>query len=234
MAIPGISPLDDWHADLDTRPRPRRIDHLSALLPHLRTRAPRSRAASDLGQASSPTPRTTSPRSTCSIVLPRPHCATPGYERYEVSNFAATGQACRHNLAYWRQEPWLAAGPSASAHFAGHRWKNQPRLETYLSNSDAGLPPIQDHEPPDPGRALAERLMTGLRLAEGVPGPEMLERATTLGGDQAEQLARVIDRAAEHGWLRPDTGSSSDRWVLSDAGLLVADGIASDCISAVS
>ncbi|MEL7472450.1 MAG: radical SAM family heme chaperone HemW, partial [Planctomycetota bacterium] len=30
--------------------------------------------------------------------------ATAGLRRYEISNYAADAQACRHNLAYWRQE----------------------------------------------------------------------------------------------------------------------------------
>ncbi len=33
-----------------------------------------------------------------------------GFERYEVSNYARPGAECRHNMAYWRQEEWLAAG----------------------------------------------------------------------------------------------------------------------------
>ena len=42
-------------------------------------------------------------------------CAAAGLDRYEVSNFAAPGHECAHNLAYWRQASWLAAGPSASS-----------------------------------------------------------------------------------------------------------------------
>jgi coproporphyrinogen III oxidase-like Fe-S oxidoreductase len=98
-----------------------------------------------------------------------------GLERYEVSNYARPGDEARHNLAYWHQEQWLAAGPSASAHVAGHRWKNLPRLDDYLSFSDEGFAAITDHEPPDAQRALAERIMTGLRLARGLrsnPSPQ--------------------------------------------------------------
>ncbi|MBL8760497.1 MAG: radical SAM family heme chaperone HemW, partial [Phycisphaerae bacterium] len=52
-----------------------------------------------------------------------------GFARYEVSNYARPGAECRHNLAYWRQDQWLACGPSASGHARGIRWKNTPRLD---------------------------------------------------------------------------------------------------------
>src|SRR5262249_49331163 len=77
-----------------------------------------------------------------------------GLERYEVSNYARPGAECRHNLAYWRGEEWLAAGPSASGHFAGNRWKNVPRLDDYLEFSDRGFAGIVDWEKPDAKRAV--------------------------------------------------------------------------------
>lgn len=176
-----------------------------------------------------------------------------GLERYEVSNFARPGCECRHNLAYWRQEQWLAAGPSASAHVAGHRWKNRPRLDDYLSHSDRGFAPITDHEGPDARRALSERIMTGLRLAEGLDAAAILNAA----GPAAERLARVVQGHERRGLIRATApgGAAVDsaplgahgsecgderlmeipgfRWVLTDAGFLHADGIAAELMAAV-
>lgn len=149
-----------------------------------------------------------------------------GLERYEVSNYARPGDEARHNLAYWRQEQWLAAGPSASAHIAGHRWKNTPRLDDYLSFDDEGFAPIVDHEPPDPERALVERIMTGLRLAEGVPVDELKSRAR---GEAAEQLHRVANRWVASGHML----DSDARWRLTDAGFLIADTIVADLAAAI-
>lgn len=151
-----------------------------------------------------------------------------GLERYEVSNFARPGQECRHNLAYWRQEEWLAAGPSASGHIAGHRWKNVPRLDDYLAGE--GLPEVVDHEPPDARRALAERIMTGLRLAEGLDWASVrVGAAEVCGAGSVARLDRVAGAAVE----REQATIVGGRLRLTDAGFLLADTIAADLMRAL-
>ena len=135
-----------------------------------------------------------------------------GYDRYEVSNYAMPGDECRHNLAYWRQEQWLAAGPSASGHVAGWRWKNVPRLDSYLGDPLAtGLPPAVDVEPPDPIRAMAERIMTGLRLREGIDASDL--PAPLLSEAQRQRVAGNLE-------------IDGSRLRLTDRGMMLADGIA--------
>ena len=145
-----------------------------------------------------------------------------GLHAYEVSNFAADGPhggPCAHNLAYWRQDQWHGAGPSASAHVAGHRWKNTPRLTDWMEHvrAHAGASPIVDHEGADPKRALAEKIMTGLRLSEGLDALAIQERAAHIGCTEA--LRTRITRAHDAGHLETKTG----RWVLTSEGLLLAD-----------
>ena len=41
-----------------------------------------------------------------------------GLPAYEISNHAALGQECRHNLTYWRTGDWLGVGPGAHGRFA--------------------------------------------------------------------------------------------------------------------
>jgi oxygen-independent coproporphyrinogen-3 oxidase len=160
-------------------------------------------------------------------LVDRTHAA--GLARYEVSNFAAPGHECAHNLAYWRQHDWLAAGPSASGHVAGHRWKNTPRLADYLQPTPDHLPPVIDHEPPDPRRALAERIMTGLRLREGLPRAEMLARAAALDADTHDRLAAAIDNLKTKG----HTESDPDTIRLTRPAMLLADGLAATLMAAV-
>jgi oxygen-independent coproporphyrinogen-3 oxidase len=161
--------------------------------------------------------------------------ASRGLARYEVSNFAAPGAECRHNLAYWRQEQWLAAGPSASGHVwagedrapGGWRWKNVPRLADYLASE--GLPPVVDLEEPQPRRALRERLMTGLRLAEGLDAASWVADAARVAPESLERVLRRSRGFVERGHLVMTT----DRWVLTEAGVLFADGIAGELMQAV-
>lgn len=156
--------------------------------------------------------------------------ASRGYDRYEVSNFAKPGAECRHNLAYWRQDDWLAAGPSASGHGAGWRWKNIPRLTDWMRSVQAGggWSEVVDLEQPDASRALAERIMTGLRLREGLRHDELLERASHVGS--AEGLSKTIERhiAADSLRVTPDL-----RLVLHGNGWLFADGIAADLMQTI-
>lgn len=153
-----------------------------------------------------------------------------GLARYEISNFAVRGQESRHNLAYWRQEQWLAAGPSASGHVGGWRWKNVARLDDYLNGEDgAGLPPAVDVEGPDVARALRERLMTGVRLAEGLDAAEMLGRARAVGGSMAEdRLAGAVEKLRREGLVEAE-----GPWRLTEAGVLLANRAATALMDAI-
>lgn len=158
-----------------------------------------------------------------------------GLRRYEVSNFARSGQESAHNLVYWRQGQWLAAGPSASGHvWAGHepcaggwRWKNVPRLGDYLDS--AGLSPVVDVEGPDPSRALRERIMTGLRLAEGIDSEVLLRDAAGIGPDEVGSLEREARRLVDEGLMEMPDGN----WRPTERGFLLADLVVSRLMGAV-
>ncbi|GAB5495544.1 MAG: radical SAM family heme chaperone HemW [Phycisphaerales bacterium] len=153
--------------------------------------------------------------------------AQAGFERYEVSNYAKPGCECRHNLAYWKQEEWIAAGPSASAHIGGHRYKNVPRLESYLTGDDEGFAKIVDHEPPDAVRLVQERLMTGLRLRDGLDVESLLK---VLGAASANRVREAALEFENLGQLE----RTDDLWRLTPSGVLLADGIAGSLMSVIA
>lgn len=152
-----------------------------------------------------------------------------GFEHYEVSNFArrvADGgsRRCRHNLVYWRNRPWLGFGPGAASHRDGRRWKNEPHLGRYCDAVLAGRPaPLCEDERLSPKARLGEWLMLGLRLREGVDRGELDRRLDAL--DDTRRRAD-IDAFIEQGLLEV-TEAPRPRLRLSDAGLMVADGVTS-------
>lgn len=160
--------------------------------------------------------------------------ASAGLARYEISNFAAPGQMCRHNLVYWRGGEWLAAGPAAAGHVAGHRWKNVPRLDDYLGHDDGGFAPIVEHEPPDARRTLAETILMGLRLAEGLPAGRLRSQADRLGPAVRDRLERELQHQCDIGLLQHDASPPSEaRWVLTESGFVLADAVVRDLIGAL-
>lgn len=235
-AIPGQS-LDDWKRDLDFALRlSPGIGHLSCYALTYEPNTAMTKRLS-LGQFERADEDLEADMFETTVDTLR----SGGFERYEVSNFAmpgGEGGECAHNLVYWRQGSWLAAGPSASAHLrlgdpraGGWRWKNLPRLTDWMEgvNTNRGLPPVVDLEGPDPSRALAERVMTGLRLAEGIDAAAMRSDLAGVAPDRADAFDRAIDSETTTGALREHAG----RLILTDRGFLFADGIASRLMRAI-
>lgn len=54
-----------------------------------------------------------------------------GYRRYEISNYAREGFACRHNQVYWRRGDYAGFGLGASSMVGNVRWKNPEKYTSY-------------------------------------------------------------------------------------------------------
>ncbi len=91
-----------------------------------------------------------------------------GYVRYEVSNHARPGHACRYNLSVWGQGEYLAFGMGAHSYRDGVRSRRVRRLDTYIERVRSGIGPIQSSDIIEGWNAELERLMLGLRRTAGV------------------------------------------------------------------
>ena len=91
-----------------------------------------------------------------------------GYARCEISNYARPGFECRHNVSAWRGGEYLGVGPAAASHVGNRRWTNAPDLDAYLDAAASGVLPPCEEETLSPVTLAAERLVFGLRMAEGV------------------------------------------------------------------
>lgn len=100
-------------------------------------------------------------------------CAAAGMPAYEVSNHAAAGQESRHNLIYWRYQPYIGIGPGAHGRLpvgdTGRRATQQIRQpEEWLQAVEThghGTAEMSEISALDQAQ---EALLVGLRLTEGV------------------------------------------------------------------
>lgn len=92
--------------------------------------------------------------------------AKHGFGQYEISNFAKEGFECRHNLKYWRREEYLGIGAAAHSLYGGRRFYVERDAEGFIAaERQRELP---EGEPPGDREIYEERVMLGLRLAEGI------------------------------------------------------------------
>ncbi len=137
-----------------------------------------------------------------------------GYSRYEISNYALTGFECRHNISCWCGEEYLGVGPAAASHAGLERRCNRPDVSGYIEALERGQPPPCDAEVLTPVQKIAERLVFGLRMSEGVD----MELTT-------ECLA-ALDSLQRDGLVVNDGG----RWTLTTRGRNLADYVGAELI----
>jgi oxygen-independent coproporphyrinogen-3 oxidase len=167
-----------------------------------------------------------------------------GYTQYEISNWARTAPdgrtlACRHNLQYWRNLPYLGFGAGAHGYAGGVRTANVLSPRSYIdrlrhrkgeasgavenqssdgSSPDASplpfprTPATQTAQPVDRLAEIAETMMMGLRLLqEGVPARRFAERfGQTLEQVFGPQINRLVGMSLLE-WAQSDRSGDTLR-----------------------
>jgi putative oxygen-independent coproporphyrinogen III oxidase len=82
-----------------------------------------------------------------------------GWGQYEISNFARPGMESRHNLKYWKLEPYVGFGADAHSCDGRMRRQNAESVREYLESPHAAAVPARPDE---------ERFFVGLRLTQGI------------------------------------------------------------------
>ena len=121
--------------------------------------------------------------------------AQAGYERYEISNYAKKGYACRHNLVYWQGGDYLGLGLGSSSYMDGVRFHNTTDFDTYV-NQDAY---VEDREELSVQAKMEEFMFLGLRVMAGVSGTEFEKR---FGKTMEDVYGDVLRKHEEEGLLR--------------------------------
>ena len=160
-----------------------------------------------------------------------------GYEQYEISNWALIrdGQllACRHNLQYWRNLPYLGLGAGAHGYAGGARTVNvlapAAYIERLLAASEPGpeqgalfptTPATQSVQRIERQAEIGETMMTGLRLVqEGVSNRNFKQR---FGQALQDVFPAQIERLVRLGLLEWG-GDDYDRLRLTRPGRLLGN-----------
>ena len=90
------------------------------------------------------------------------------YRHYEVSNYARPGMECAHNIGYWQNRDYLGIGAGAHSLMEGVRWWNFKNAEGYIDAVQTAGGAVAEKESLTPQNIETERLMMGLRLADGI------------------------------------------------------------------
>jgi len=207
---PGESD-DDWRASLGaalaTKP-----DHLSA---YALIVEPGTRLAAQIKRGALPAPDDDVLADRYEIA--DAELAAAGLRWYEVSNWAASpGDACRHNLGYWRGGDWWGIGPGAHSHVGGVRWWNVLHPSAYTARLAEGASPAAGRELLNADTRRVERVMLELRLADGL-SLDVLDAAGRAAAAQA-----AADGLADPDALADD---ADPRLRLTLRGRLLADAV---------
>lgn len=142
-----------------------------------------------------------------------------GYRHYEISNWARPGYESRHNLIYWRNEPYLGAGPGAHSRLGQYRfWAalspgDYARRAAQWQQADAGrwrgfgdaelrqARTVDGWEYINADTAAAETMFLGLRLLDGLHLPGA---SAAVGQDLAARYRAEIEELLALGLLRRD------------------------------
>ncbi len=209
--------LADWSAELD-RAIDRAADHLSLYQLTIEPDTPFA-ALHAAGKLTVPD----ADRAADFYTLTQEICEARGLPAYEISNHAAPGSECRHNLVYWHYGAYLGVGPGAHGRLdidgRRHALAQEKRPEHWLALvEDKGHGTVID-DPLSREEAGDEFLVMGLRLAEGID----LSRYETLSGRSLDP-DRLHD-LAEHGMVKR---MGRDRVRVTAAGWPVLNAVVAD------
>ena len=136
-----------------------------------------------------------------------------GYERYEISNYAKPGRACRHNIGYWTGLPYLGLGLGASSYMDGCRFAVNSDMKQYLEEKPGMFTDVEKLTKKD---MEEEFFYVGLRMTAGVSLPEFERWFGVSAKDVYPGLMEMFgeEKAAVF---------QGDRFVLTDYGLDVSN-----------
>ena len=99
-----------------------------------------------------------------------------GYDRYEISNYAKPGYACRHNEGYWRRVNYLGVGLGASSLIENQRFRNFSTYDTYMDAIQNQKLFHEEVESLSVTDEMEEFIFLGLRMMSGISREEFQKK----------------------------------------------------------
>ncbi len=146
-----------------------------------------------------------------------------GYRQYEISNFAAPGRECRHNLNYWANGSYMGLGCSAVSYTGTVRSRNVSSIQEYVNLLGSGESAVESHEKLDPEASFRESIILGLRTTGGISCPEM---ETRFGLNPLKYYGVTLRRLIRQGLIAHD----NDMLSLTLRGRRVANSVMSELV----
>jgi len=145
------------------------------------------------------------------------------YKHYEISNFAKEGYECKHNLRYWKIEPYLGVGLNSHSNLFNKRFWNQSKLINYNESIESNKLAVEGEEIIDKSMEIAEYCIMGLRLKSGIIKSEYLNR---FGEDIDKRYRKIIKKHVHNNLIKEDYNSI----VLTNKGLDLSNQVEVDFI----
>lgn len=149
-------------------------------------------------------------------VLTKERLESQGYDRYEISNYAREGYACRHNLTYWQMGEYLGIGLGASSYMGGVRFSNERNLTQYVSQKADQH--VVERLPLSKREEMEEFVFLGLRKTQGIALGDYQRRFHV---DFHEIYQHVLPQLLENGLLAES--EKRDKIYLTNYGIDVSN-----------
>ncbi len=125
------------------------------------------------------------------------------YERYEISNYAKPGYACRHNLGYWDRKEYLGIGLGASSLIGSTRFHNTADYKNYIEKVQRQEGIREEIEELSKAEEAEEFMFLGLRETRGISIQKFQD---AFGKPIAEVYGKQIEKLCQEGLLEEEGG----------------------------
>lgn len=148
-------------------------------------------------------------------------CGEAGFKQYEISNFALPGYECAHNINYWKNNNYLAAGAAAVSCIDGVRERRVADPTEYIRRIQTRESVIVDRECLPLEASFRETVIMGLRMTGGVGLKQLADRyhidlVKYYGGILTKLLKMELVELTASSLRLTDKGRSLANWVMAE------------------